>query len=139
MSNPYSHDAERAQRMGHPFLKKLTSLRTRIHSRPVLGFFYRLLVGLVGGVLILAGLIMLITPGPGWLTIFMGLAVLGSEFKWSRTLLLWLRQKLTRIWERGKIIKRARSAKRAERRAQRDRNRQSARGASGASGHSQAA
>ena len=103
----------------HPMLRRLTALRSKIHARPVLGFFYRVLIALVGGVLILAGLIMLITPGPGWVTIFLGLAVLGSEFSWSRRLLAWLRQKVTRAWERGKILKRARSAKRAERRAQR--------------------
>ena len=43
---------------------------------------------IVGGfTLLLLGLIMLITPGPGWLTIGLGLALLGAEFVWARRLL----------------------------------------------------
>ncbi len=37
--------------------------------------------------MLLAGLIMLVTPGPGWLTIALGLAVLAAEFVWARRLL----------------------------------------------------
>ncbi len=37
--------------------------------------------------MLLAGLIMLVAPGPGWLTIALGLAVLAAEFVWARRLL----------------------------------------------------
>jgi uncharacterized protein (TIGR02611 family) len=46
--------------------------------------FFKVLFGLT---LLLAGLIMLVTPGPGWLTIALGLAVLAAEFVWARRLL----------------------------------------------------
>ena len=42
---------------------------------------------LMGFTLLLAGGIMLVTPGPGWLTIVLGLAVLAAEFVWARRLL----------------------------------------------------
>ena len=41
----------------------------------------------IGFTLLLAGAIMLVTPGPGWLTIALGLAVLAAEFVWARRLL----------------------------------------------------
>jgi uncharacterized protein (TIGR02611 family) len=37
-----------------------------------------------GGVLLLAGIAMLVLPGPGWLTIAAGLAILATEFAWAR-------------------------------------------------------
>jgi hypothetical protein len=30
---------------------------------------------------------MLVTPGPGWLVIFLGLGLLGAEFVWARRLM----------------------------------------------------
>jgi len=46
--------------------------------------FFKILTGFT---LLLAGGIMLVTPGPGWLTIVLGLAVLAAEFVWARRLL----------------------------------------------------
>ena len=37
-----------------------------------------------GFVLLVAGVVMLALPGPGWLTIAAGLALLASEFAWAR-------------------------------------------------------
>jgi len=37
--------------------------------------------------LLAAGVPMLVLPGPGWLTIVAGLAVLAREFEWARRLL----------------------------------------------------
>jgi tellurite resistance protein TerC len=38
----------------------------------------------VGFALLLAGLVMLVTPGPGLVTIVLGLALLATEFPWAR-------------------------------------------------------
>ena len=38
------------------------------------------LVLIAGSTVILTGLVMLVLPGPGWLAIFVGLAILASEF-----------------------------------------------------------
>ena len=43
--------------------------------------------GIVGFTVTLLGVVMLVTPGPGWLAIFLGLGVLGVEFVWARRLL----------------------------------------------------
>ena len=40
----------------------------------------RVLVGVVGGLITVLGVVALIAPGPGWLIIFAGLGILGSEF-----------------------------------------------------------
>ncbi len=41
---------------------------------------------LVGFVLLLLGLIMMVTPGPGLLFIFFGLSILALEIEWAREL-----------------------------------------------------
>lgn len=46
--------------------------------------FFKILGGFT---LLLAGVIMLVTPGPGWLVIFLGLTVLAAEFVWARRLM----------------------------------------------------
>jgi len=54
----------------------------------MLKFAKRVVVLVVGATVILAGVVMLVTPGPGWGTIFAGLAILATEFVWARR---WLR------------------------------------------------
>ena len=44
----------------------------------------RLAVAIVGFTVTLLGVVMLVTPGPGWLAILLGLGVLGVEFVWAR-------------------------------------------------------
>jgi len=39
-----------------------------------------------GFTLLLVGVVMLVTPGPGWLVIFLGLGLLAVEFVWARRL-----------------------------------------------------
>lgn len=46
--------------------------------------FFKILGGFT---LLLAGIVMLVTPGPGWLAIVGGLAMLAAEFVWARRLL----------------------------------------------------
>ena len=41
---------------------------------------------LIGFELVILGLIMLVTPGPGLLFIFFGLSILALEIKWAREL-----------------------------------------------------
>lgn len=44
-------------------------------------------VAIVGGVLIVLGLVMLVTPGPGIAFLILGLLVLATEFAWAEILL----------------------------------------------------
>ncbi|MGB7849065.1 MAG: PGPGW domain-containing protein [Candidatus Acidiferrum sp.] len=46
--------------------------------------FFKILAGFT---LLLAGALMLFTPGPGWLVIFLGLTLLAAEFVWARRLM----------------------------------------------------
>jgi Flp pilus assembly protein TadB len=46
--------------------------------------FLRILFGFT---LLVAGIAMIATPGPGWLTILLALGVLAAEFMWARRLL----------------------------------------------------
>jgi uncharacterized protein (TIGR02611 family) len=41
----------------------------------------------VGGLLVVAGLAMLVLPGPGWAAIILGLVVLASEYAWAHRVL----------------------------------------------------
>ncbi len=47
----------------------------------------RILKILVGFTLLICGAVMIVTPGPGWLTIFLGLGLLAAEFVWARRLM----------------------------------------------------
>lgn len=72
-----------------------------MHSHPVLLWTWRTVVTLVGGLLLLAGLLMWVTPGPGWAAVILGLAVLATEFGWARALLRRARHYVRRIKERA--------------------------------------
>jgi uncharacterized protein (TIGR02611 family) len=50
-----------------------------------------------GFTLLLLGVIMLLTPGPGWAVIFAGLAVLAAEYIWARRLLDRLKSQAARL------------------------------------------
>jgi uncharacterized protein (TIGR02611 family) len=72
-------------------------MRDRIRAHPLLGWFYRGLVGVVGLAVIVIGIVMLPAPGPGWLVIFAGLGILSTEFIWARRVLHKARQ-IIHVW-----------------------------------------
>lgn len=45
------------------------------------------IIGVAGGFLVLLGLVMVPYPGPGWLVVFAGLAILATEFEFAATVL----------------------------------------------------
>ena len=59
-----------------------------------------------GFTLLLAGVVMIITPGPGWLVIFLGLSLLAAEFIWARRLMERMKREGERVrdvvWSMGK-------------------------------------
>jgi uncharacterized protein (TIGR02611 family) len=67
--------------------------RARIEAKPTLRRTYRIGVAVLGGVVLAAGVIMIPYPGPGWLVVFGGLAILASEFHWARRVLHFARGK----------------------------------------------
>ncbi len=48
---------------------------------------------IIGGVVLLIGIIAIPYPGPGWLIVFAGLAILGREFAWANKILKSLRER----------------------------------------------
>lgn len=54
--------------------------RVKRHSK-------RVAVGIVGGVVVVIGIIAIPYPGPGWLIVFAGLAILATEFDWAKRIL----------------------------------------------------
>ncbi len=61
---------------------------------------------IAGGFALLgAGVLMLALPGPGWLTIALGLAMLATEFAWARNL-------LERLRRTGRMLRRSPPARR---------------------------
>ena len=56
----------------------------------------RVMIAVIGGTVVLAGVIMLVTPGPGLIVIPLGLAILAVEFAWARHWLNHLKAKLSR-------------------------------------------
>jgi uncharacterized protein (TIGR02611 family) len=56
--------------------------------------FFKILGGFT---LLLVGAVMVFTPGPGWLVIFLGLTLLGAEFVWARRLMDRMKQEGNRL------------------------------------------
>jgi uncharacterized protein (TIGR02611 family) len=57
----------------------------------------KIVVGVIGGTVIAIGIVMLVVPGPGVLTIFGGLAILATEFVWARWMLKFARDRAGKL------------------------------------------
>ena len=62
-------------------IRKLTDISYRLGRQIV--------IAVIGGTLLLGGIVMLVTPGPGIALMLAGLAILAIEFAWAR---IWLRK-----------------------------------------------
>jgi len=63
---------------------------------------------IVGFTLLLAGVVMIVTPGPGWLVILLGLGLLAAEFVWARRLMDRIKREGDRVrdavWRPSKTV-----------------------------------
>ena len=73
--------------------KRLRAFRSRVRRHRSLDLTWRAGIFVLGTVVVLAGLIMFVTPGPGWLALILGLAILATEFSWAERALHWARVK----------------------------------------------
>ena len=71
--------------------------RDRIRARPATLRVYRLVVGALGLLVVAIGLVLVPFPGPGWLVVIAGLALLGTEFESARKLMRFT-QRQVRAW-----------------------------------------
>lgn len=88
--------------------------RARLDAFPRLRTAYKVLVAVVGLVIVVVGLILVPLPGPGWLIVFIGVAVLGTEFPAAHRVTEFARRQVRRLrtWWRARRV--ARSAARTE-------------------------
>lgn len=52
---------------------------------------------IIGFTLLLIGVVMLVTPGPGWFVILLGLGLLAAEFVWARRLMDRIKRESNRV------------------------------------------
>lgn len=73
--------------------------RESIRARPAAYRIYRAAVGVIGGLIVVGGLALIPLPGPGWVIVFVGLALLATEFEWAARLEKFARDKV-KAWTR---------------------------------------
>ena len=71
--------------------------RDRLRDRPKTEFGYRIAVALVGLAILGVGILAIPYPGPGWAIVFVGLAILATEFDWARRLLAYTRERYDKV------------------------------------------
>jgi uncharacterized protein (TIGR02611 family) len=57
----------------------------------------RTAIAVLGGAVVVVGIVLIPLPGPGWLIVLAGLAILAVEFVWARHLLRFTRDRLL-LW-----------------------------------------
>ncbi|MGW3472821.1 TIGR02611 family protein [Saccharopolyspora sp. NPDC000995] len=86
-SDPRNTSMEPTDRQRTPWLhalrERLRGFRERIRRKPGLNTSYRIALGVFGTFVLVAGILMIPYPGPGWLVVFAGLGILATEFHWA--------------------------------------------------------
>jgi uncharacterized protein (TIGR02611 family) len=90
-------DAEQAAGVLQRIHRRVAAVRARVIRRPGGLQVWRIAVAVIGSLVIAAGIVLLVTPGPGWLVIFLGLGIWATEFMWARSLLEYV-QRQVRKW-----------------------------------------
>jgi uncharacterized protein (TIGR02611 family) len=73
--------------------RKWARWRDRLRERPAADLAYRTGVGVVGLAVLGVGILAIPYPGPGWAIVFVGLAILATEFEWAQRLLKYVRKR----------------------------------------------
>lgn len=61
---------------------------------------WKLIILVIGGTVLLLGIALIVLPGPAFLVIPLGLAILATEFIWARTLLKHARRQVSGFMKR---------------------------------------
>lgn len=115
LAEEISAEIELGEDPGHPVRRALARMRARMHAHPALRRLYLVLVAILGGAIVVGGVILIPLPGPGWLIVFLGLAVLGTEFAWAHRVSAFAKRQLLRFWAWWKARRARRAAARADR------------------------
>ena len=102
--NTFEIEPTRAQSDREKYLRPewLERLRLKIARNKALELVYRLVVLAIGSIILLAGVAMLVFPGPGWAAIVLGLLILATEFRWAEILLEPLQRLINKLASRAK-------------------------------------
>lgn len=73
--------------------RRWANWREKLRERRLLDLAYRIVVGVVGMIVLIVGIIAIPYPGPGWAIVFVGLAILATEFEWARKMLRYARRR----------------------------------------------
>ncbi|RFA23378.1 TIGR02611 family protein [Subtercola boreus] len=113
MTTAWQRSIDEGSSARHPFRLWLARRRAFIELHPRLRLSYLVAVAAVGITIVLVGIVLIPLPGPGWLIVFLGFAVLGTEFAAARRVNAFLRRMLGRAsawWRRRREQRKARTA-----------------------------
>ncbi len=85
------------QRVGE-VRQRLGGYRARVRSTPSGKLTLKIGTAIVGSIVVIVGIILIPFPGPGWLIVLSGLAILALEFPWAQRLLVFTRRQLEQWW-----------------------------------------
>lgn len=72
-----------------------------VKARRMLHVSWQVAIFVIGLAVVVAGVIMLPLPGPGWLVIFGGMAIWATEFVWAQLVLRWTKRKVSEATQRA--------------------------------------
>ena len=111
MSDTLTREIEIGESPQHPVRRVLRRARAWVERHPRIRFAYRFAVALLGATVAIVGLILVPLPGPGWLIVFLGIAILGTEFPAAHRLGQWLKRVLAKALARWKSWRASRAAR----------------------------
>lgn len=82
----------------------LKRLHERLHAHPVTGAATKVVVTAVGVLVLAAGLVMMVTPGPGVVGIIAGLGILATEWEFARRWLATAKRKAQEAAEKARSM-----------------------------------
>ena len=77
-------DSSTDSRLKSAVSRRFQRIHASLHRNPITGLFTKITVTVVGVLVIGAGLVMMVTPGPGIVGIILGLSILGLEWHWAQ-------------------------------------------------------
>jgi len=72
----------------------MTAKNNELEHHPLFKQIKRFIIFVTGSTILLVGIILIVLPGPAFIIIPLGLAILATEFLWARSLLKKVKEKV---------------------------------------------
>ena len=95
-------DSSTDSRLKSAVFRRFQRIHASLHRNPITGLFTKITVTVVGVLVIGAGLVMMVTPGPGIVGIILGLSILGLEWHWAQRWMHAMKEKASQAAERAR-------------------------------------